>query len=1077
MHNNTSNVHSKSIHSKFVQKMIFIVLISIGLWYLAFVYGEYSTFRSESASLRVKYLKSQKIMLQSQVTNVVDFINNMKKFADERLKTDIRERVNQAYETAMNIYKQNVALRTVPEIKNMIKDALYSIRFDNGTGYYFAVSMDGIVRLYPVRPALEGKNVINLQDAKGNFPIKDEIKMIKEKKQGFVKDFWPVPGRDPSTTVPKMSFIKYFKPLSWYIGTGAYYKDYTKRIKNNILHYLADLKFGQEGYFFGNTYQGDSIFSNGKINIGSENLWNLRHPKGKKVIQEMIKIVKNHGRGFVNYSWDKLNSSTLSPKISFVAGIPEWQWVIGAGVYLDTVDKIIAEKRAALNNKFKQGLIRGIFIMLLLFCLIYFWSRRFANQIFESFDTCVLNLKQAGAGSAGVDIENIPLKEFKDIAVSMNQILEKRNRAQRKLQESEERYRSIFENAVEGFFQRTPEERFIDVNPAFAHMLGYSSPREFISAVSDLENQLYVNPGDRHRYEKIIRKNGYIKNFELQAKRKDGSIIWVSSTASAVYDKNGKIIRYEGSTVDITERKQAEEHYKRLLAAIENIAEAVVITDLSGNILYTNPTFEKITGYAKEEVIGENPRILKSGKQDSVFYDKLWQTITSGEIWYGRFIDRKKNGSFYTEDTTISPVFNESGGIINFVAVKRDITNDIMMERKLQQSQKMESIGVLAGGIAHDFNNILFPIIGYTEMMMRDAEEDHPWKNRLNSIYKSCLRASDLVKQILTFARQEKSDTKLMKMQPIIKEALKLIRSTIPATIEIKQNINPKCGAIKVDPTQIHQIVMNLTTNAYHAMEDTGGKMTVSLKEIHLDKDDAQQSSGDMNPGYYACLSVTDTGIGMDKTIIENIFTPFFTTKEKGKGTGMGLSVVHGIVKKAGGSINVYSEPGKGTTFNVYLPVIESDSYESSSTVTDSPVPRGTGHILLVDDENEILKMEKDVLEHLGYQVTSRNSSTEALELFKNSFHKFDLVITDLVMPNMPGDKLAAELLKLRPDIPILLCTGFSEVMSEEKAASMGIHGFLLKPVVIKDLAKKIGEVLNGKKATDDLHDIEKITQ
>ena len=379
MQNSTEGIKPQSIHHKFVQKMIFIVLISIGLWYIAFVYGEYSTFRSESASLRARYIKSQKIMLQSQVTNVVDFINNMKKLADERLKTDIRERVDQAYETAMNIYKRNVALRTVPEIKNMIKDALTAIRFDNGTGYYFAVSMNGIEQLYPVRPVLEGKNVIDLKDAKGNFPVRDEIKMIKEKKQGFVKAFWPEPGRDPSITVPKISFIKYFKPLNWYIGTGAYSRDYTKKIKNNILHYLANLRFGQEGYFFGNTYQGDSIFSNGKINIGSENLWNLRHPKGKKIIQEMIKIVKNHGRGFVNYSWSKLNSSTPSPKISFVTGIPEWEWIIGAGVYLDTVDKIIAENRAALNNKFKQGLIRGIFIMLLLFGLVYFWSKRLSD--------------------------------------------------------------------------------------------------------------------------------------------------------------------------------------------------------------------------------------------------------------------------------------------------------------------------------------------------------------------------------------------------------------------------------------------------------------------------------------------------------------------------------------------------------------------------------------------------------------------------------------------------------------------------------------------------------------------------
>ena len=1061
MHNNKSYIKSKSIHSKFVQKLIFIVLISIGLWYFLFIYGEYSTFRSESVSLRASYIKSQKLMLQQQVTNVVDFINDMRNSAEQELKTEIRQRVNNACETAENIYQQNAAIKSVPEIENMIKDALSLVRFDNGEGYYFAVSMDGIEQLYPVRPSLEGKNVIGLNDGKGNFPIKDEIRIIKEKKQGFVKAFWPVPGRDPSMTFSKISFVKYFKPLNWYIGTGAYPYKYEKKIKTRILNFVTNLRFGKEGYFFGSTYKGDALFSNGKVAMGSESVWNLTYPNGKKVIQKQIKIVRNHGQGFINYSWEKLNTSTPSPKISFVKGVPKWQWIIGAGVYLDTIDKIIAKKRAALNNKFKQGLIRGTYILLLLFCLIYFWSRRFSNQIFESFNNCLSNLKQAGEKNSGVDIENIPFKEFKDIAVSMNEILEKKNLSQRKLKESEEKYRSIFENALEGFFQRTPEGRFINVNPTFARTIGYSSPKEFLSAVLDLENQLYVNPEYRHRFEKIIRKQGYIKNFELQAKCKDGSHIWVSSTASVVYDENGKIVRYDGSIIDITERKKAEEHYKRLLAAIENVAEAIVITDIDGNILYVNPAFEKITGYTGEEVIGENPRILKSGKQDKAFYYYLWQTITSGNIWHGRFIDRKKNGALYTEETSISPVFDKSGEISNFVAVKRDITDDIMMEKKLQQSQKMESIGVLAGGIAHDFNNILFPIIGYTEIMMQDADKDNPWKNSLNAIHKSCLRASDLIKQILTFARQDSSEAKLMKMQPIIKEALKLIRATIPVTIDIKQDIDPQCGVIKADPTKIHQIVMNLTTNAFHAMADTGGEIKVSLEEIQIDKNDALCNN--MDPGHYACLSVKDTGIGMDKTIVKQIFTPFFTTKEKGKGTGMGLSVVHGIVKGAGGFINVYSEPGKGTIFNIYLPVIKNDS-DAGKVIKELPFKRGTGHILLVDDEIEILKMEKEILENLGYKVTSRSSSIEALELFKKIPNKFDLIITDMAMPNMSGDKLAQELIKIRPDISILLCTGFSETMSQEKAASLGIKGFLLKPVVMRDFSQKISEVLNGKK-------------
>jgi len=385
-----------------------------------------------------------------------------------------------------------------------------------------------------------------------------------------------------------------------------------------------------------------------------------------------------------------------------------------------------------------------------------------------------------------------------------------------------------------------------------------------------------------------------------------------------------------------------------------------------------------------------------------------------------------------------------------------------VLEAHIQQSQKMESIGTLAGGIAHDFNNILFPIVGHTEMLLLDAPEDNPFRESLNQIYTGALRASELVKQILTFSRQESGELKLMKMQPIIKEALKLIRSTIPTTIEIKQDISPACGVIKTDPTKIHQIVMNLATNAYHAMEDTGGELKVSLNEVELGTRDL--INPDMAPGQYACLTVADTGAGMDKELTEKIFDPFFTTKEKGKGTGMGLSVVHGIVKAMEGAIQVYSEPGKGTEFHVYLPVVKNSSEKQVIHQMKEPIQGGIERILLVDDEDAIITMEKLMLERLGYQVTSRTSSIEALEAFRDSPDKFNLVITDMAMSNMTGDKLSAELNKIRPDIPILLCTGFSETMSEEKAASLGINGFLLKPIVMKDLAQKIREVLDSNK-------------
>ncbi|MEE9443724.1 MAG: response regulator, partial [candidate division Zixibacteria bacterium] len=392
---------------------------------------------------------------------------------------------------------------------------------------------------------------------------------------------------------------------------------------------------------------------------------------------------------------------------------------------------------------------------------------------------------------------------------------------------------------------------------------------------------------------------------------------------------------------------------------------------------------------------------------------------------------------------------------INFI---RDITEQKRLENQLQQAQRMESLGTLAGGIAHDFNNILFPIVVYAEMALEDTPEDSPIRDNLNEILIGTKRARDLVKQILTFSRQADQELVPLKVQLVIREALKLIRSSLPSTIEIKQYISNKCGLVIANPTQIHQVAMNLITNAYHAMQETGGKLEVTLKEVDLGLEELKDP--DMNPGPYVCLTVADTGVGMDNIVLDRIFDPYYTTKEKDKGTGLGLAVVHGIVKSYKGDIRVDSEPGKGTVFHVYLPIIKT-RVETEVTEVVAPIQRGHERIMLVDDEDQIVRMEKQMLERLGYHVTTRTSSIEALAAFQNNSDKFDLIITDMTMPNMTGAQLSQKLLEIRPDIPIIICTGFSEQIDAEKAKAMGISGYVMKPVVQSELAKKIREVLD----------------
>jgi len=384
------------------------------------------------------------------------------------------------------------------------------------------------------------------------------------------------------------------------------------------------------------------------------------------------------------------------------------------------------------------------------------------------------------------------------------------------------------------------------------------------------------------------------------------------------------------------------------------------------------------------------------------------------------------------------------------------------LETQLQQSQKIEALGTLAGGIAHDFNNILCPIIGYTEMMIDEVPEGSTFREYLNEVLVASLRASDLVQQILKFSRQAKSELKPIKIQIIAKEVIKLMRASIPSTISIQQRINDDCDLVLIDPTHIRQIVMNLMTNAYHAMEADGGTLTVELSDVNISTDDVKNF--DLNPGEYIHFSVADTGHGIEKYILNRIFEPYYSTKKEGKGTGLGLSVVYGIVKSYQGDITVSSEPGSGAVFNVYLPIIGSKQIEKTTSMDPLPVQGGDEHILLVDDEEPILKMEKQMLEKLGYHVTSRTSSVEALEAFRTSSDKFDLVITDMTMPNMTGEQLVSELKHIRNEIPVILCTGFSKKLSKEKAKALGIDSFLMKPILKNELSQKIRSLLDKKK-------------
>jgi PAS domain S-box-containing protein len=624
------------------------------------------------------------------------------------------------------------------------------------------------------------------------------------------------------------------------------------------------------------------------------------------------------------------------------------------------------------------------------------------------------------------------------------------------LRESEEDYKLLIKNLPGVVYRgyRDWSVRFLD--STIEELTGYDF-KEFNSRKMKWSDVIVEE--DLKTVSESFRKalktgKSYVREYRI--KTKDGSTRWIQDRGQIVHNNGGELESVSGVFFDITERKQVEKERGLLATAIEQAAESVIISARPGTIQYVNPAFEQLSGFTRKEIVGKNFRILKSDRHDESFYKEMWDVISSGEIWSGHITNRMKDNTLCEFETKISPVRDSSGEVVNFVSVSRDVTQEVALQAQLQQTQKMQAIGTLAGGIAHDFNNILAAVIGYTEIAIADVEKGGVLHDNLKEVLKAGERAKDLVNQILTFSRQSEQDLKPIKVALIVKEVLKLIRASLPATIAIDQDLKSN-AAVLGDYTKIHQVLMNLCTNAAHAMRKKGGVLSVSLADVELDADYAAKHF-DIKPGLYLKLSVRDTGQGISSDLLGQIFDPFFTTKQQGEGTGMGLSVAHGIVKSHGGTISVYSEPGEGSIFNVYLPAIESSSEQKARE--EKPVPTGTERILFVDDEQALVKMGKQLLEFLGYKVTTSTSSIEALELFKVQPDKFDLVITDLTMPNMTGDELAQKLMAIRPDIPVILCTGFSTKMTAEKTKKMGIRAFVLKPVIKQDLAETIRTVL-----------------
>jgi PAS domain S-box-containing protein len=624
------------------------------------------------------------------------------------------------------------------------------------------------------------------------------------------------------------------------------------------------------------------------------------------------------------------------------------------------------------------------------------------------------------------------------------------------LRESEALFRGLFENHAAVKLIIDPDTgNIIDANRAAASFYGWSREHLKHMKIQDINT---LSPEEvKEEMEKVRAEKK--AHFEFHHRRADGSIRDVDVFSSRIKLKGKDILH---SVIhDITARKQAEAERERLMAAVEQVGEMIVITDPEGAIQYVNPAFETVTGYTREEALGQTPRMLKSGEQDEAFYRELWETISGGHSWKGRMVNKRKDGKLYTEAATISPVWDAAGRVVNYVAVKRDITEHLKMEAQFLQAQKLETVGRLTGGIAHDFNNLLTPIIGNAEMALSDMSREDPLYEVMEEIRNAGARAASLTRQLLAFSRKQILHAEILDLNGVVRDMDKMLRRIIGEDIDLETALNPNLGRVEADAGQMEQVLMNLVVNARDAMPK-GGKLTLETSNVDLDEGYARNHISVM-PGPYVMLAVSDMGVGMSKEVQAQLFEPFFTTKEKGKGTGLGLSTVYGIVKQSKGNIWVYSEPGKGSTFKIYLPRVEESGHARENAKKEEESLQGSETVLVVEDDEMVRNVTLKILQRYGYAVLCARDGQEALRMCREHKEQVQLMLTDVVMPGMGGRDLEEKLQKIQPGMKVLFMSGYTDnAIVHHGMLDKGI-AFLQKPFTPEGLARKVRAVLGDR--------------
>ena len=624
----------------------------------------------------------------------------------------------------------------------------------------------------------------------------------------------------------------------------------------------------------------------------------------------------------------------------------------------------------------------------------------------------------------------------------------------RRAEELNQRLVQAVQNSREMISICDSDDRFVFVNRAFLDAYGLREEEVLGQGLGLVDSP--NNPRDlRRRVTEGTRAGGW--QGELLNRRKDGSEFPIFLSTSLARDEDGVAVALLGVARDISEHRETEKRLRLQEAALMATVDAMEITARDGTIEWVNPSFTTLTGYSAEEAIGSNARLLKSGAQPPAFYQDLWKTLLEGRVWYGQLSNRRKDGSLYTEEMTITPVTDEAGEIAHFAAIKRDISERIALETRLHGARRMEALGQLAGGVAHDFNNLLGVIRGYSELLAAQLGQD-PRREKVDQILEASERAAKLTRQLLAFGRRQVLEPRVVDLNAVVADVEKLLRRLVGASVAVTVSPGKGLGRVRVDPTQIDQVLLNLVANARDAMPH-GGRVTIETSNADLGEAECRAHAG-AQPGAFVRLRVRDSGIGMDGATRARLFEPFFTTKDVGQGTGLGLATVYGIVKQSGGYVWVDSALGRGSSFDIYLPRVEED-LEPREAKAKPSAARTPATILLVEDEASLRDIAKELLEASGYTVIAAASGPEALALAEDDARgSIQLLLTDVMMPGMSGPALARRIRERWPDVSVLYMSGYSpEAVEKEGLLDPGTR-LLAKPFSLETLVRSVEEAL-----------------